>query len=69
MVILINNIENLIQRILTLLKRRKIMCIVKIIGIAALTILFGFLLTAAYHALVEMLSEESNFTTGGWRDE
>lgn len=45
------------------------MYIVKIIGIAALTILFGFLLTAAYHALVEMLSEESNFTTGGWRDE
>ena len=28
------------------------MYIVKIIGIAALTILFGFLLTAAYHALV-----------------
>lgn len=45
------------------------MYIVKIIGIAALTFLFGFLLTAAYHALVEMLSEESNFTTGGWRDE
>lgn len=45
------------------------MYIVKIIGIAALISLFGFLLTAAYHALVEMLSEESNFTTGGWRDE
>ena len=50
-------------------ERRKIMYIVKIIGIAALISLFGFLLTAAYHALVEMLSEESNFTTGGWRDE
>lgn len=45
------------------------MFIIKIIGISALISLFCFLLTAAYHALVEMLSEESNFTTGGWRDD
>lgn len=54
---------------MNLVEKEKLMFIVKIIGIAALLSLFGFLLTAAYHALVEMLSEESNFTTGGWHDE